>query len=154
MSACADLISLGWRATAALALAMVVASCAGTRRSGRGSANDVLAALDADAHDEREHPSGELIGEGRASYYGRDFDGRRTASGEIFNRRNLTAAHRHLPFGTCVRVVNVTNGREVEVRVNDRGPFVRGRIIDVSEAAARALGMLEAGVTHVRLFRC
>ena len=66
----------------------------------------------------------------------------------------LTAAHRTLPFGTCLRVTNLENGRVVEVRVNDRGPYAGGRIVDVSEAAARALGMRGKGVTRVRLDRC
>ena len=66
----------------------------------------------------------------------------------------LTAAHRTLPFGTCLRVTNLENGRAVDVRVNDRGPYAAGRILDVSEAAARALGMRDRGVTRVRLERC
>ena len=78
---------------------------------------------------------------GMASWYGPGFQGRRTASGEIFNTNALTAAHRTLPFGTRVRVVNKRNGRSVVVRINDRGPFVRGRVIDLSKSAARALGV-------------
>ncbi len=76
------------------------------------------------------------------------------AGGERFDPGALTAAHRTLPFGTCLRVRNLGNGREVEVRVNDRGPFAGGRILDVSTAAARILGMLERGLAKVRLFRC
>lgn len=90
---------------------------------------------------------------GIASYYGQGHHGRRTASGERFNRNALTAAHRRLPFGTRVRVVNVLNGRQVVVRINDRGPFVRGRNIDVSEGAARALGFIGRGHTPVRIER-
>ena len=77
---------------------------------------------------------------GLASYYGERYQGRTTASGEIFDMNKLTAAHRSLPFGTRVRVTNKKNGRSVVVTINDRGPFVRGRVIDVTPAAARALG--------------
>jgi rare lipoprotein A len=89
--------------------------------------------------------------DGFASYYGAGFHGRRTASGERFDQHALTAAHRTLSFGTKVRVTNARNGNSVVVTVNDRGPFVRGRVIDVSRAAAQRLGMLGAGVAPVRL---
>ncbi|WNG35346.1 septal ring lytic transglycosylase RlpA family protein [Archangium violaceum] len=92
--------------------------------------------------------------EGLASYYGPGFAGRPTASGEKFNPQHLTAAHKKLPFGSCLRVVNMENGRSVEVRVNDRGPFVKGRVVDVSTAAAKKLGMLDKGLARVRLYRC
>jgi rare lipoprotein A len=92
--------------------------------------------------------------EGEASWYGPGLYGRKTASGEVLRPGTLTAAHRTLPFGTCLRVTNLENGRVVEVRVNDRGPYAAGRIVDVSEAAARALGMQGRGVTRVRLDRC
>jgi rare lipoprotein A len=88
---------------------------------------------------------------GQASWYGRAFAGKPTASGEIFNHELLTAAHRSLPLGTKVRVTNVANGKSVEVKVNDRGPYADGRIIDLSRAAARALGMIEDGLAEVRL---
>ncbi|HFC97681.1 MAG TPA: septal ring lytic transglycosylase RlpA family protein [Thermosulfurimonas dismutans] len=91
------------------------------------------------------------VEEGLASWYGPGFHGRRTASGEIYNMYAFTAAHRILPLGTYVLVTNLENGRRVVVRINDRGPFVPGRIIDLSYAAARALGMLEKGVVRVRL---
>jgi rare lipoprotein A len=94
------------------------------------------------------------FGEGRASFYGAGLHGRLTASGERFDKHQLTAAHRTLRFGTCVEVENLDNGRSVRVRVNDRGPFVGDRLIDVSEAAARALGMLEKGLAQVRLRPC
>lgn len=99
-------------------------------------------------------PGGADLGEGLASYYGAGLQGRPTASGETFDKEQFTAAHRKLPFGTCVRVTFVPTARSVEVRVNDRGPFVGNRIIDVSEAAARELGMLTLGVGRVRLSRC
>jgi rare lipoprotein A len=88
---------------------------------------------------------------GLASYYAREHDGQRTASGERFDMRAMTAAHRTLPFGTRVRVTNLENGRQAVVRVNDRGPFRKGRIIDVSYAAARALGLVQQGVARVRV---
>lgn len=91
------------------------------------------------------------VQEGYASYYGGEHQGRRTASGQIFDKRQLTAAHRTLPFGTRVRVVNLDNGRRVIVTVTDRGPFKRERVIDVSRRAARELGFLRAGTAHVRL---
>ena len=88
---------------------------------------------------------------GVASYYGREHQGRRTASGEVFDMGKMTAAHRTLPFGTLVRVTNLDNGRQAVVRINDRGPFERGRIIDVSRAAAHELGFLGRGIAHVRV---
>ncbi len=78
---------------------------------------------------------------GIASWYGGRFHGRKTASGEAFNMDALTAAHRNLPFGSWVRVRNLGNGRSVDVRINDRGPYIKRRIIDLSRAAARALGV-------------
>ncbi|MBJ7437952.1 MAG: septal ring lytic transglycosylase RlpA family protein [Sphingopyxis sp.] len=83
------------------------------------------------------------IGGGMASYYGNELAGNRTASGERFNPSQLTAAHRSLPFGSRVRVTNTANGDSVVVRINDRGPFSHGRVIDVSHAAAREIGMLD-----------
>ena len=88
---------------------------------------------------------------GVASYYDDKFQGRRTASGERFDQRKMSAAHRTLPFGTKVRVTNPANGRSVVVRVNDRGPFVKGRVIDLSRAAAERLGMVRAGLAQVKL---
>jgi rare lipoprotein A len=89
-----------------------------------------------------------------ASYYGAALRGNSTANGERFDPGAFTAAHRSLAFGTCLRVENAENGRSVGVRVNDRGPFVKGRIIDVSEAAAKALDFVRQGVARVRLFLC
>ncbi|WP_133768354.1 septal ring lytic transglycosylase RlpA family protein [Enterovirga rhinocerotis] len=91
---------------------------------------------------------GRSAGAGIATWYGPGFHGRKTASGERFNTRALTAAHRTLPFGSRVRV-EAANGRSVVVRINDRGPFTRGRVIDLSRAAADAIGM--GGIAHVRL---
>ncbi|MBE9167404.1 septal ring lytic transglycosylase RlpA family protein [Pleurocapsales cyanobacterium LEGE 06147] len=88
---------------------------------------------------------------GEASWYGPGFHGRTTANGEKFNQEELTAAHRSLPFGTKVRVTNINNGRSVVVRINDRGPFAAGRVIDLSAAAARVIGMLGSGIAPVQL---
>ena len=88
---------------------------------------------------------------GQASWYGHPYHGRETSSGQVYDMRQMTAAHRTLPFDTCVLVENRDNGRTVEVRINDRGPFAAGRILDLSYAAARVLGAAEAGVIPVRL---
>jgi len=88
---------------------------------------------------------------GIASYYGEGFNGNVTANGEIFDMYALTCAHLTLPFDTIIRVTNLDNDREVTVRVNDRGPYVGGRIIDLSKGAAEDLGMLEAGTANVLL---
>ena len=96
-------------------------------------------------------PQAGEIDRGTASWYGPGFHGRRTASGERFDEGELTAAHRTMPFGSRVLVRNLRNGREVVVRINDRGPWKRDRIIDLSKAAAAALGMLQAGEASVVL---
>lgn len=113
---------------------MVIAACGTTRRS--------PATIPVPAE------RGE-IQRGNASWYGERHHGRLTASGERFDMNDLTAAHRTLPMSSRVRVTNERNGRSVEVRINDRGPYGRGRIIDLSRAAARVLGMIEAGVVPV-----
>jgi rare lipoprotein A len=109
-------------------LALLVCGCAGSRASRR--------------------PAG-LCERGRASWYGGHFHGRETASGETYDKEAMTAAHPKLPFGTVVKVTNEKNGWSCKVRINDRGPFAKGRIIDVSEAAARQLGMIGDGVVPV-----
>ncbi|MCO7516989.1 septal ring lytic transglycosylase RlpA family protein [Pseudomonas guariconensis] len=88
---------------------------------------------------------------GTASWYGSRHHGKRTASGEPFNQHGLTAAHRSLPFGSRVRVTNLANQRSVVVRINDRGPHTRGRLIDLSRAAAEKIGMLRSGTARVRV---
>ncbi len=88
---------------------------------------------------------------GIASWYGEEFHGRPTSSSEIYNMNDMTAAHKTLPFGTRIMVINLENGRTAVVRINDRGPFVRGRIIDLSYAAARVLGIVGPGTARVRL---
>lgn len=94
---------------------------------------------------------GHRVEYGRASWYGKDFHGRRTANGEIYDMYKISAAHKTLPLGTRVKVTNRNNGRTVTARINDRGPFVRGRIIDLSYGGAKALGMVEAGVVPVKV---
>lgn len=96
-------------------------------------------------------PQETAVGRGSASYYAAKFHGRRTASGERFDNDAMTAAHRTLPFGSRVRVTNVSTGRSVVVRINDRGPFTRGRMIDVSLAAAKDLGLIASGHGTVEL---
>lgn len=88
---------------------------------------------------------------GLASYYGGKFIGKPTASGEIFDANKLTAAHKTLPFGTKVLVTNLANNKSVVVRVNDRGPFIAGRIIDLSEAAAKKIDMIQQGVQKIKI---
>jgi len=88
---------------------------------------------------------------GKASWYGGKFHGRKTASGERFNKYSYTVAHKKLPFGTIVRVTNLRNGKDVYVKVNDRGPFVKGRILDLSLAAAEAIAFNGRGVIRVKV---
>lgn len=88
---------------------------------------------------------------GLASWYGADFQGKPTASGQIFDEEKLTAAHRTLPLRSRVRVTNLENGRSVEVRINDRGPYVQGRVLDLSTRAAKTLGMQKEGLALVRI---
>lgn len=103
---------------------------------------------------EQKLPAGSdnLLDEGVASYYGKRWNGRKTANGEIFDCNKLTAAHKTLPFGSYVRVVRQDNGRAIVVRINDRGPFKKGRVIDLSSGAARRLDMLEEGLVGVRVY--
>jgi rare lipoprotein A len=131
------------RRLAALGLvSLLLVACA----SGRGrSPGEDTAAVQGEGE--------EVIARGLASWYGEKFQGRRTASGERFDMDDLTAAHPSLPFGTRLRVRNARNGREVVVRINDRGPNTRGRIIDMSRAAAQAIGLVQAGVGPVILLR-
>jgi len=88
---------------------------------------------------------------GEASWYGEDFEGNPTASGEIYDSNGLTAAHPTLPFGTTVRVTNLNNRKKILLRINDRGPYVGQRLIDVSWSAAKRLGFVDSGITHVRV---
>lgn len=92
-----------------------------------------------------------FIEEGLASYYSDFFNGRPTASGEIYSGNEYTAAHNSLPFGTFVRVRNLSNGKEIVVRINDRGPFIEGRIIDLSRVAAEAIDLIPKGTARVQI---
>jgi rare lipoprotein A len=96
-------------------------------------------------------PSGEPELEGIASYYGDEFVGRQTSSGEVYSQAGLTAAHRSLPFNTKIKVTNIENGLSVVVRVNDRGPWKSDRILDLSLSAAKQLNMIPAGTARVRI---
>ena len=91
------------------------------------------------------------VSEGKASFYSDEFHGRKTANGETFNMDKLTAAHPSLPFGTWVKVTNLRNGKDVVVRINDRGPFIKGRIIDLSISAAKEIGIIKSGTVQVKL---
>lgn len=117
-----------WRPLSALALFTFLAGCASHNIDPRG-------------YDET----------GTASFYGSRHHGKRTASGEPFNQHGLTAAHRTLPFGTRVKVTNLKNERSVVVLINDRGPHTRGRLIDISKAAAQQLDMIRSGTARVRV---
>ncbi len=92
-----------------------------------------------------------FVQKGKASYYADKFEGRKTASGEIYHHSKATAAHPSLPFGTRVKVTNLANNKSTTVRINDRGPFVKGRIIDLSKSAAKKLGYLKEGVATVKI---
>lgn len=91
------------------------------------------------------------IQEGKASYYADKFEGKPTASGEKYKHSKLTAAHKTLPFGTVVKVTNVSNGKHVEVTINDRGPFVEGRVIDLSRSAAEKIDLIHVGIADVKI---
>ncbi len=92
-----------------------------------------------------------FVQEGIASWYGKEFHGKKTANGEIYNMYGKTAAHRTLPLGTYVKVENLSNEKEIVVRINDRGPFIKGRIVDLSYGAAREIGLVGPGIAKVRL---
>jgi rare lipoprotein A len=96
-------------------------------------------------------PGAEYVEQGVASWYGEPFNGHRTANGEIYDMYQFTAAHRTLPFGAVLRVTNLSNGKQTEIRINDRGPFVGNRIIDLSLSAARAIEMVGPGTAQVRI---
>ena len=128
-------------ALAAASLVLALAACAPTRTAAPTAASVEAARA----------PLAATSFVGGASWYGPGFAGRRTASGEVFDPSDLTAAHRTLPFGTRVRVIDLETGAAVEVRINDRGPFLPGRVIDLSRAAAEALNAVGRGVIDVRV---
>jgi rare lipoprotein A len=127
------------RLTAPILTSLALALAAGQVHAERDSARD----------ETRRPAAFEQVGV--ASWYGPGFHGRPTASGEIFDQNELTAAHRNLPLGSEVRVTNLENGRSITVEINDRGPYVKGRVIDLSRAAARRLDLIEDGVAKVRI---
>lgn len=92
-----------------------------------------------------------MVAVGKASYYANRFHGQTTANGETFDMKEFTAAHRSLPFGTIVRVTNLNNGKMVFVKINDRGPYIKNRIIDLSKAAAKQLDLVDSGVGRVKI---
>ncbi|CAM2067136.1 putative endolytic peptidoglycan transglycosylase RlpA [Sulfidibacter corallicola] len=95
---------------------------------------------------------GDLLQKGTASWYGKPYHGRKTSNGETYNMHDLTAAHKTIPFGTVVKVINRDNDRWVYVRINDRGPFVRGRVIDLSHGAASKIGLIGTGTAPVKIY--
>jgi len=101
-------------------------------------------------NDRQKIQKGEVV-KGRASYYGTKFHGRKTANGEIFDMYKISAAHKQLPFGSIVEVTNMANGKVVVVRINDRGPFKAGRILDLSYQAAKAIDMIKDGVVDIKM---
>ena len=103
------------------------------------------------AHTYSEKPAGKHALVGMASYYGPGFHGKRTANGERFNIHDLTAAHKTLPFNTRVQVTNLANKKSIIVRINDRGPFKKGRVIDLSKGAAKKIGLIQTGTAKVKL---
>jgi rare lipoprotein A len=131
------------RRAAAAALLAALAACAhGPRREGAEAGEPPV---------EERHAPRTRAEVGLASFYAERFEGRRTASGTRYDPRALTCAHRNAPFGTRLRVTEIESGRSVVVTVNDRGPFARGRVVDLSLAAARALGMIGRGLVRVRV---
>lgn len=124
-----------------VAISLFISSCGTTSRMGKEPSKKELSAA-----------AGAKIEEGIASWYGPNFHGKLTANGEKYDMYELTAAHRTLPFNTVVKVENLDNGQSVKVRINDRGPYAKNRIIDLSKKAAKKIGMLGPGTAHVALF--
>jgi rare lipoprotein A len=114
-------------------------------------ANIQKVSVEPDGRKKSAKPAAKHALNGRASWYGGGFHGKKTASGEIYDQSKFTAAHKTLPLGTKARVTNLDNGSAVEVEINDRGPFIEGRIIDLSRAAAGALGFVESGTAPVQV---
>jgi rare lipoprotein A len=141
------------RLAESLAIVLSVASLGAGAASGRGSseAAKVTTPPVIATRGHKTHKKSQPYQVGIASWYGEYFQGKQTASGEPYDMRDFTAAHPSLPLGTFVKVTNLRNGRAVVVRINDRGPVIDGRIIDVSYNAARALGFKESGLQKVRL---
>jgi peptidoglycan lytic transglycosylase len=143
------------RLAESLAVVLSVASLSAGAASGRGSSEAAKVktpqVIATSGHKSHKNHKSQPYQVGTASWYGEFFQGKQTASGEPYNMHDFTAAHPSLPLGTFVRITNLRNGKVVVVRINDRGPVVDGRIIDVSYNAARALGFKERGLQKVRL---
>ena len=150
---------VSFRALAGCVAGLVLAGCAASprfaTRSTPPSSKDVAGSETTKAGESKtpRNPSGKILLtlEGVASYYADEFHGKQTSNGEIYDMNSLTAAHRTFPFGTKVRITNLENGKTVIVRVNDRGPFHEGRIIDLSLAAAKELDLVKSGTARVRI---
>ena len=131
-----------------LALALLISGCG---RKDVDRQGNIRLRGEKPIHMDRKEP-GDLLQKGVASWYGHPYHGRLTSSGQVYNMWQLTAAHKTLPFDTWIKVVNTTNQKSVIVRVNDRGPFVRGRVLDLSKAAARELDMIGTGIAKVKIY--
>lgn len=143
-------LRFGRTALSTILLSLAVLGCASMRPATSLDA-ERLFAEDFDSEERRARPAALHTESGIASFYGPGFHGRTTANGETYDQEKLTAAHPTLDFGSRVRVTNLSNGESVVVRITDRGPYVRGRVIDLSVGAARELRFVERGVTRVRL---
>ncbi len=132
-------------------MSVVLIACSSTGSNTRYNRKSRHRYVRAGSLDRGSFKHGRFLQTGLASFYGDKFNGRKTANGEIFNKNDLTAAHRTLPFNTKLRVTNLKNKKVVYVRVNDRGPYVKGRIIDLSEAAGKKIGLDVTGTAKVRL---
>lgn len=132
-------------------IALAVSACAGREKPATAAAPSTKASPATKESPAKAPKTSGTVQVGYASWYGPGFAGRKTANGEIFDPAKLTCAHRKLPFGTRVRVTNLENGKSVVVRVNDRGPYARGRIIDLSHEAAKRIDMVEKGHVNVRV---
>ena len=130
-------------------ISVLLYSCASTG-NGRNSAQGSQSARDSLRKD-RNQATADYIIYGEASYYAEKFHGKATASGEIFDMNALTAAHKTLPFGTVCRITNLENSRQVIIKINDRGPFIENRILDLSKGAARKLDAIKSGVIDVKI---
>jgi rare lipoprotein A len=140
---------------ALLALGIIItlslSGCAGHKPDPRGKSTANQGRGSHGLGSQGKSTSGSYREEGVASWYGAAFQGKKTANGEKFDMNKLTAAHKKLPFGSLVRVTNLSNGKSVQVRINDRGPFVKKRIIDLSRRGAEVLDMIRAGTVLVRV---
>jgi len=139
----------------ALALSLIMsASPSSALASQNGAINHTISQKSSSSRSaEKPRPNADrfMVAVGKASYYATRFHGRTTANGETFDMKEFTAAHRSLPFGTIVRVTNLNNGKMVFVKINDRGPYIKNRIIDLSKAAAKKLDLVDNGIGRVKI---